>query len=364
MTHITICRVMVATLIVGLCITGVSAQQMPFGPGGGYSGFMGMPPAPGPGFGAGPGCGPGPVKCKPMGPPPCAPPPAMGCAPYPGFDPYACPPPCAPAPIAEPALYVGYLFKDHGAGVNVQFNNGDVVGITSTRNDFDLQGVWLELMVPFALGPSATAFVSGAHLFPVNVKDIQSYQLVDGAASREWNPDIQWWELNAGLSYRFCPMVSALGGFRWSSFVVNFNNPFSQVGFAGSDDAKLTVNAYIPFFGLLAEGQPTCNSNFKAAVLGFPALPSDVEWQESLSQTSLVTTRLAGNTTNKTGYFLEALAEASTKMCNWDLGAFVRFDLIHTDRTRDYTFPGGTIQADVKFDRRNWIIGGKIGYAF
>jgi hypothetical protein len=366
MRIISIRGILIASFVIGFAITGVSAQQMPLGPGGGYPGFMGAPPPPGGGY-PGPMCAPPPppMKCRPPVQPPCAPAPNMGCAPSPCFDPYGCPPPmCAPPATAEPSAYVGYLFKDHGAGVNIEFNNGDVVSITSTRNDFDLQGVWLELALPFVLCQNATGFVTGAHLFPVQTKALQSYQELTGSARREWDPDVHWWELTTGLAYRFCPVASAVGGFRWSSFVVDFNNPTGQLGFATTtDDAKLTVNAYIPFFGLAASAE-SCTSSIRAAVLGFPALPSTVEWQETLSPTGQTSTRLFGNTDNKSGYFIEALGEASTKMNNWSLGAFVRFDVIHTDRTRDFNVDGVSRQADIKFDRRNWILGGKIGLVF
>jgi len=265
----------------------------------------------------------------------------------------------------EPSVYVGYLFKDHGAGVNIQFNNGDVVGITSTRNDFDLQGVWLEAALPVVFSECAALFVTGAHLFPVKTKALQSYRQVDGFARREWNTDIQWWELNAGLTYRLAPCAAGVAGFRWSSFVVNFNDPTGQLGFAtATDDAKLTANAYIPFFGLLVSGDPNCNSSVKAAVIGFPALPSDLEFQEVLSPTGQTSTRFDGKTDYKSGYFLEALGEASMKMDAWSLGAFVRFDLLHAERTRDFTGAGISRQAEIKFDRRNWIFGGKISAAF
>lgn len=348
--------ILIASLVLWFSITGVSAQQMPWGPGGGYPGFMGMAPPP-------------PTKCKPVGPPPCSPYPGGGCPPpFPGFNPYACPPPmCVPPPIAEPSVFVGYLFKDHGAGINIEFNNGTVLGLNSTRNDFDLQGVWGEVALPFAVSDNASLFVTGAHLFPVQTKAIQSYRRVDGAAKREWNPDIQWWEINAGGALRFTRFASGLVGFRWSSFVVNFNDPTSQLGFANStDDAKLTVNAYIPFFGLEVNGEPSCNSSIRAAVLGFPALPSDVEFQETVTPSDTqVSTRLSSSKTDyRSGYFLEALGEASMKVNAWTLGAFVRFDFLHTERTRDFTVGGVTSQADIQFDRRNWIIGGKLGLLF
>lgn len=369
MRTISVRGILIASFIIGFAITGVSAQQVPWPPGGGHPGFMGMAPPPQgggyPGF-MGMAPPPPPMKCRPSNPAPCFPNATAGCPPPPCYNPYACPPPmCKPPVTMEPSAYVGYLFKDHGAGINIQFNNGDVVGITSTRNDFDLQGVWLELALPIALSENVGGFVTGAHLFPVQTKTLQSYRQVNGFAKREWTPDIQWWELNAGLSLRLAPSASGLAGFRWSSFVVNFNDPTNQLGFATSgDDAKLTVNAYIPFFGLEVSCQPNCNSILKAAVIGFPALPSDVEFQETLSPTGEPSTRFSGKTDYRSGYFLEAVGEASMKMDSWSLGAFARFDFIHTERNRDFTFDGGTRQADIQFDRRNWILGGKVGVAF
>ena len=53
---------------------------------------------------------------------------------------------CAsPHPLWNLPCTSGNLCQGSWGGVNIQFNNGDVAGITSARNDFTLQGVWLEL---------------------------------------------------------------------------------------------------------------------------------------------------------------------------------------------------------------------------
>jgi len=354
MSKISLRALVSAILAVGLLATAASAQMAPWGPSGGYSGFPQMAqPCP-------------PMKCRPSGPAPCFPGPNPGCGQYPGFDPYGCPPPmCTPGPFMEPSAFVGYLYKDHGAGINIQFNDGDVLGITSLRNDFTLQGVWLELATPFALSQNAGLFFSVAHLFPVQNTALESYQQLTGAGKREWNTDIQWWETDAALTYRVCQAAIGLAGFRWSSFLVNFNQATSQVNFSTSpDQAQLSVNAYIPFLGLALQCDPNCNNSFKAAFIGFPVLPSDVEFQETLNPTGTVSTRISGATNYKSGYFYEALLEASTRLGTCSLGALVRFDAIHTDRTRDFTVNGVSRSADIQFDRRNWIFGGKIGFIF
>ncbi len=49
-----------------------------------------------------------------------------------------------------------------------------------------------------------------------------------------------------------------------------------------SRSGSALVNAYIPYLGLELQVQQNCNSSFKAVFLGFPALSSDVEFQETL----------------------------------------------------------------------------------
>jgi hypothetical protein len=263
----------------------------------------------------------------------------------------------------EPSVYVGYLYKDHGAGVKIHFEDGNVLGISSMRNDFTLQGVWLELAAPIALSQNAGLFLSVAHLFPVQTNALESYHQLVG--SREWNPDIQWWELDTALTYRLCQAAIGLAGFRWSSFLVDFGQATNQQNFSTSpDQAQLSANAYIPFLGLALQCDPNCNSSFKAAFLGFPVLPSDVEFQETLTPTIGTSTRFSGATNYKSGYFYEALAEASTRMGACSLGALVRFDAIHTNRNLNFTTNGSSVTADIQFDRRNWIFGGKIGFIF
>jgi hypothetical protein len=359
MRMISIRGILIASFVIGFAITGVFAQQMPLGPGSGYSGPVGMAPPPIAGSYPGSMCAPPlpPMKIRPSGPAPCFPSPNAG---------YDCPPPtCMPGTYIEPSVFVGYLYKDHGAGVNIQFGNGDVLGITSARNDFTLQGVWLELAAPVALSQNVGLFLSVAHLFPVQTIALESYQLTDDAAKREWNPDIQWWELDTALTCRLTPALTGIAGFRWSSFMVNFGQATNQVNFSTSpDQAQLTANAYIPLLGLALQCEPTCNSSFKAAFLGFPALPGDIDFQETLTPTGTDSTRFSGPTNYRSGYFYEALAEASTRMGAWSLGALVRFDAIHTNRTRDFTLDGASRSADVLFDRRNWIFGGKIGCIF
>jgi len=204
--------------------------------------------------------------------------------------------PCCPQPCentcSEPSVYLGYLYRDHGAGLQLQFN-GPVtpVGLPYyTRNDFDLQGIWLELALPMTIGNNFGLLLSGAHLFPLQPTSLQSYSLsgATDSAARQWTPDIQWWEVNTAGTYQLVPSFSGVIGFRWTSFVVNFNNPKKQTGFItpNTDSETLNTNAYIPYAGFVMEGKPDCRSKIKLAAYGSPILPATIVYNETVSLTT------------------------------------------------------------------------------
>lgn len=269
---------------------------------------------------------------------------------------------------SEPSAYVGYLYKDHGAGMQLQFNGPVTAGQTTyTRNDFDLQGIWLELALPVAIDQNMGLVVTGAHLFSLQPGSIQSYSLANTvSAARKWNPDVQWWEVNGAGSYQFFPSVSGIVGFRWTNFVVNLTNSIDLQGFVSpsTDAATLTTNTYIPYSGILIENKPDCRSTIKLAAYGSPILPADFEYNETVSLTGQPRTAFSTKANMGTGYFAEGFSEYSLKRDSWSMGGFVRFTLVHAERSIGAVVGGVNTPIDITFERRNWIFGGKIGYIF
>jgi hypothetical protein len=238
---------------------------------------------------------------------------------------------------------------------------------TFTRNDFDLQGVWLEFAVPATIQENMALLLSGSHLFGLQSTSTQSYDLPNAqSAGRNWNPDIQWWEVNAAGSYQFVPSVSGVLGFRWSSFSVTFNNPSNQLGFTNpnTNQASLTTNAYIPYSGLLLETQPDCRSVMKLGLYGCPVLPADFLYSENLNFSNQQLTTISAKANMSTGYFAEGVAEYSMRRASLTMGAFTRFSVLHVERSIGTSLAGISTPTDITFERKYWIFGGKIGYLF
>ncbi|MDQ1285460.1 MAG: hypothetical protein QG663_874 [Thermodesulfobacteriota bacterium] len=282
---------------------------------------------------------------------------------------------CPPIPTmgckttsSEPSVYLGYLYKDHGGGIQMRFNDPANVGqLTFTRNDFDLQGIWLEFALPMTIQENMSALISGSHLFGLQSTAAQSYTLSNSpSAARNWNPDIQWWEVNAAGSYQFIPSVSGILGFRWSSFAVTFNNPSNQLGFPvpNTNQASLTTNAYIPYSGLMIETQPDCRSALKIGAYGCPFLPADFLYSENLTFSNQQSTSISAKANMGTGYFAEGVSEYSMRRDSLIMGAFARFSVLHVERSIGVALGGVNTPTDITFERKNWIFGGKIGCSF
>lgn len=299
----------------------------------------------------------------------CLPPmPEMGPPPAPLFcPPTPLPQPCATAGI-EPSIYLGYLYKDKGAGFKLQFNNGSGqgTGLTSTRNDFDLQGIWLEFALPITVSKELTATLSGAHLFSLQPRSTQSYALPGAsAAARWWNPDVFWWEVDGSGAYRLNKYLSVVAGFRWTSLGADFGTPYDERGFVtpNADTETLRSNFYIPYSGIMLENRNDCQGGLKIAGYGSPVVPADFSLRETSSLTGTTIT-LNPQINMGAGYFVEGFSEYWMKRESLTFGGFVKFTAVHCERTVGYLAGNYNIPIDVTIDRKNWIFGGKIGYVF
>lgn len=298
------------------------------------------------------------TKCQPQAP----------FVPTPMPLPYCPPPACAPPAGVEPSVYLGYLYKEHGAEFTLQFDDGNLrqAGVRSTRNDFDLQGIWLEMALPVKVSKELTATISGAHLFSLQPKSTQSYGFVGAAsAARGWNPDVFWWEVDGNATYRLNQYLNALVGFRWTSLGADFSAPYDERGFQtpNTDTGTLRTNTYIPYSGFALQNANDCQGGLKLAAYGSPVVPADFTYRENMSFTGGATS-LNPQVNLGMGYFVEGLAEYSMKRQSVIFGGFTKFTAVHAERTVGFNFGGANIPIDVTMDRKNWIFGGKIGYVF
>ncbi len=299
------------------------------------------------------------TKVAPPPPLPGPPPPMNYCA--------VSPQPCSATGV-EPSVYIGYLYKERGAGIRLQFNNGSSpgIGVSSTVNNFDLQGIWLEIAFPMAISSEITTTLRGGHLFSLQPKSIQSYIIPQSeSAARRWNPDVFWWEVDGSASYRVNRYLSAVGGFRWTSLGADFGAPYEERGFVtpNSDSETLRTNFYIPYTGMMLENRTDCQSGLKIAAYGSPLLPADFTYNETVSLTGS-TPFINPQTNIGVGYFAEGFSEYSMTRGPLSVGGFVRFTAIHCERSVGWNTGSINLPIDVTVDRKNWIFGGKIGYVF
>lgn len=250
----------------------------------------------------------------------------------PGPPPMLMPMPCCPPPACvipagiEPSVYLGYLCKDHGTGFSVQFNDANQAGASfrSTRNDFELQGIWLELAFPVTISKELTATLSGAHLFSLQPKSTQSYALIGPpSAARCWNPEVYWWEVDGKGAYKLNQYLSAVVGFRWTSLGADFGNACDERGFVNpnTDIETLRTNTYIPYSGIMLENGVDCQGGLKLAAYGSPVVPADFNYRETISLTGGALT-LNPQVNLGLGYFFEGYSEYWMKRQSVIFGVF------------------------------------------
>lgn len=364
MNNISLYRIMILALVLALSVTVSFAQQIPVSIPGGDQDFPRVaPPSPTRGGNMNPRMYPPPTRGDNRNPSMYTPPSVNKCGPPAPPICFPCPPPVCKSTNMGSSVYLGYLYSN-GAGFQIQLNNPNATGLTSTRGDFNLQGLWMELGATIDVCQNVTAVFTGAHLFSLQSNTTQSYTIAGSpSAARQWNSDVQWWEVNSAGTYQFCPGISAIAGFRWTSFAVNFNNARNQQNFnALNDSATLTTNLYIPYSGLLLESSPDCQSTFKLAAYGCPVLPGTFAFSETMSLANPTT--LSPNVNLNSGYFVEALSEYSMRRDMWNFGGFVRFTAVFSERSVGLTLGGVNTPMDFTFEKKNWIFGGKIGYKF
>lgn len=373
LTALTIIMLLVAPAI-------VSAQVFPFNPGGafaptappempgGHGPAPGFPLAPAPNYQPGPQSGP---VCGPGGP----------CPPVP------CGPmrPCETPMLLDPTVYAGYLYKDRGVGLKFDAEGGqNLAGLTNFRHDYDLNGIWLQLLLPVQITEGFCLTLGGSHLFPIdssseetNGQSREVYTFVAGVQSdrRNWDTDIQWWNVTAAATMDVFDPVKVIGGFRWDSFMTNFSDPtlpaVGTVAGGVADEADVTVNQFLPFFGSVVTLPVTCESVVKGSALFFPTMIGDWKYGQTLGAAVPTPARIMGEGTFNSGYFLETMLEAVAKYDNATIGAFCKVEWAHgkSNETLSIPFVGGLDQAfppaefEVEIDRRHWVWGLRASYA-
>ncbi len=272
----------------------------------------------------------------------------------------------------QPKVFIGYMFPNRPTTLSID-TSGSGFQIQSLEQSFNVQGLWMELVVPIRC-PSPLGFAMGlGYLFPANYRSRETYNITGGGvAERTWSTSTQMVNFQVAATYRFSTSVTGILGFRYDSFMTNYLEPENllqnPLTFYGNQRADLTISGDIPFAGAMVERTFLNGANLKAGAIGLPTLPGQIEYREAV-QTSSDGRGAILSREFRSGYFLEGFAELSIPISRWgQMGAFAKYNGIYGRATKANVSPGGsdktTIEANVTFDRSSWMFGGTISAGF
>jgi hypothetical protein len=309
---------------------------------------------------------------------------------------------------AQPTVYIGWLTPNKATTFSLGNSASNTFNIRSLEQTLNVQGVWTELLVPIKTSSPLGLILDFGYLFPSNKQSEETYNLTSGvAASRTWNTSSQLWNFSVAATYHIFPSVTTIVGFRYESFMTNYKDYensvpnglyFNPQALGGTD---FTFSGYIPFFGAVIDTSPGYSTNLKAGVIGFPALPGSFVYGEVVTNSGSLNGDPESDDNNLpaaywngirasnefgSGYFMEAFAQVSTPISWWaEVGAFVKYSGVYGKATSEVNTTraeAGKIsntdsppnylsipqsynnQADVTFQRSNWIFGGTISACF
>ncbi len=279
----------------------------------------------------------------------------------------------------QPKVFIGYMFPNRPTTLSID-TSGSGFQIQSLEQSFNVQGLWMELVVPIRC-PSPLGFAMGlGYLFPANYRSRETYNITGGGvAERTWSTSTQMVNFQVAATYRFSTSVTGILGFRYDSFMTNYLEPENllqnPLTFYGNQRADLTISGDIPFAGAMVERTFLNGANLKAGAIGLPTLPGQIEYREAV-QTSSDGRGAILSREFRSGYFLEGFAELSIPISRWgQMGAFAKYNGVYGRATKANVSGGKTsdgkggtvdmtIEANVTFDRSSWMFGGTISAGF
>ncbi len=277
---------------------------------------------------------------------------------------------------SAPSISMGYFFQKKGADFSFTVSESILNSVGELRQQFDLQGIWLDLMVPVkGSGPLGLVF-GWSYLFPIDRTSHETMTLPgESVRYRTWTADTQWWNVQAALTYDVHPLATAIVGFRYDSFQTAFYDPSVRMGAVGlaNDAANVTINGYIPFLGVAVSNiAPRTGLDIEIGAIGFPTVLGSVNYIEVASAGIPIggvdVPGFPASDEFGKGYFFEAFGDIGVPLLyGWQAGAFVKYSTINAKTLLRVGERNGTIPTtDYEFnlDRRTWVVGGRVSLCF
>jgi len=268
------------------------------------------------------------------------------------------------APKADPkggaglALEVGYLTTNPSVSLDFTADQLALGGVRQFQHRYPVQGLWLALSADGRVGDLGV-FTRGSWLVPSNKESDEAYN--GTVALRTWGAKTQWYTLEGAGMYPAYGSFAAVGGFRYDAFDTSFSDPVA-VGLAftnPSDEADVTVRAYIPYFGLVVNQ----DAALKFGLIGFPYLFGNVKYNQTFGGVF----HFESSGALRNGYFLEAFAEYGAQIMGGYAGIFGTWTYLRASADMDITQAGaaGAPQPyTFSMQRQNFIFGGKFALSF
>lgn len=243
------------------------------------------------------------------------------------------------------------------------------IGIDINEYRSDMSSVYLGASLPVHLGNNGTLVLSASAAIP-STNQGEEYQFVPAYRSRAWDAGVYWGTVEALLAY---PVggVSLLGGFRWDTRQYSWKNPSIGAGpwasSANTDTLQLTLNSYLPFFGLAVN-----LDGLSIGVIGLPIIIGEFEQRQTQNGLGPRAFEVSGKLDE--GYFVEIFFEyalpfpaVSTTGFNTSLSIFGKFNALEgkTIETTAMGRPPVNIWPyRFVFRHRVFVVGGKAEIEF
>jgi hypothetical protein len=285
------------------------------------------------------------------------------------------------------SAYTGYFGGRRGADISFSASDQPAGSVQSLRQQFDLQGLSGDMLVPIRCGRMVGLAVGFGFSACFQVMSEETVNRVAATPlSRTWQVQPQGGNVHANVTLDLNSSLLGLVGFRYENFQTNFRGPSASLTVPADnpDSAALSLSAYIPIVGLVYRTPPSISGlNAQFGAVGFPFLLSSVDYRETFAAGLDVGGKIVpgfhGANTLTKGGFIDLFGDVSTTTVGGvQVGAYFKYEFLRTsgniligqgspppgtpDNDPFHQIPHITYSMD--FQRRMWGVGGRAAISF
>lgn len=290
----------------------------------------------------------------------------------------------------QPSVSIGYAASTKPVSFSLDLDAGSRVGIQSYQSKLNLQGLWLELILPVGTSSPLSFGVGFGYLFPFNKEASETYDTIFGGAERNWTTNTQMAKFDLTCTYDLSPTIAAVFGFRYDSFLINFKEPaiigqmpslpIVQPNFTSDQTAEFNFYGFFPMLGVTTQRVLGTSQSVRAGISGFPTLVGSFSYRENLLTTNDRVGGITGSNEFKSGYYLDVFADFQTLIYSWaqftayakyavvygktvaDVNANTMFPLARPGHPED--FESRITSSTAIFQRNVWFVGAAFSTTF